>query len=105
MDRFKQSGHAGTAESWVGVARTNPTPLQFEQAIGPEVLETLSIQAGLSREEPTREVVPQKAASRWKRTFRPPKAATDSSDLCRDQGEISNPKTGLAKQRDYGGQQ
>jgi uncharacterized protein YidB (DUF937 family) len=52
LDRFKQSGDGETAESWV---RDGPnkqvTPTQLERAIGPEVLETLSKQTGLSREE------------------------------------------------------
>jgi len=52
MDRFKQAGHGETAESWVGTGPNKPvTPPQLEQAIGPEVLETLSKQTGLSREE------------------------------------------------------
>jgi len=52
VDRFKQSGQSETAESWV---KTGPnkqlTPAQLEQAIGPDVLETLSKQTGLAREE------------------------------------------------------
>jgi len=52
LDRFKQSGEGETADSWV---KTGPnkqcTPSQLEQAVGPEVLDTLSKQTGLSREE------------------------------------------------------
>jgi len=52
LDRFKQAGQGETAESWV---KTGPNkqiaPPQLEQAIGPEVLENLSKQTGLSREE------------------------------------------------------
>jgi uncharacterized protein YidB (DUF937 family) len=52
LDRFKQSGQGDTAESWV---KTGPnkqcTAAQLEQAIGPEVLDTLSKQTGLSRAE------------------------------------------------------
>jgi uncharacterized protein YidB (DUF937 family) len=52
VDRFKQSGHGETAVSWVGTGPNKPVaPPQLEQAIGPEVLETLSSQTGLSREE------------------------------------------------------
>jgi uncharacterized protein YidB (DUF937 family) len=52
VERFKQSGHGETAESWVGTGPNKPvTPPQLEQAIGPDVLETLSKQTGLSREE------------------------------------------------------
>ena len=52
VDRFKQNGQSETAESWV---KTGPnkkcTPAQLEQAIGPEVLDTLSKQTGLAREK------------------------------------------------------
>jgi uncharacterized protein YidB (DUF937 family) len=52
LDRFKQNGQGETAESWV---KTGPnqtcTPSQLEQALGPEVLDTLSKQTGLSRDE------------------------------------------------------
>lgn len=52
IDRFKQSGHGQVADSWV---KTGPNqqlaPQQLEQAIGPDVLNTLSQQTGLSREE------------------------------------------------------
>ena len=52
LESFKQSGHGETAESWVGTGPNKPvTPPQLEQAIRPEVLETLSKQTGLSREE------------------------------------------------------
>jgi uncharacterized protein YidB (DUF937 family) len=52
IDRFKQSGHGQTAESWVGTGPNQPvSPPQLEQAIGPDVLETLSRQTGLSKQE------------------------------------------------------
>src|SRR5262245_58536966 len=52
MDRFKQSGHGDTADSWVRTGPNKPiAPPQLEQAIGPEVLDTLSKQTGLSREQ------------------------------------------------------
>jgi uncharacterized protein YidB (DUF937 family) len=52
LERFKQSGHGEAAESWVRQGPNQPiAPPQLEQAIGPEVLETLSRQTGLSREE------------------------------------------------------
>jgi uncharacterized protein YidB (DUF937 family) len=52
VDRFKQSGQSETAESWVKTGPNKPcTPAQLEQAIGPEVLDTLSKQTGLAREE------------------------------------------------------
>ena len=52
VDRFRQSGQGETAESWVKTGPNKPvTPAQLEQAIGPEVLDTLSKQTGLSRQE------------------------------------------------------
>jgi uncharacterized protein YidB (DUF937 family) len=52
FDRFKQSGHGDTADSWVRTGPNKPiSPPQLEQAIGPEVLDALSKQTGLSREE------------------------------------------------------
>ena len=52
VDRFKQSGQGETANSWVKTGPNKPvTPSQLEQAIGPEVLDTLSKQTGLSRSE------------------------------------------------------
>jgi uncharacterized protein YidB (DUF937 family) len=52
LDRFKQNGQGETAESWVGTGPNKQiAPPQLEQAIGPDVLDTLSKQTGLSREE------------------------------------------------------
>ena len=52
MDRFKQSGQSETADSWVATGPNKEvTPSQLERAIGPDVLETLSKQTGLSRDE------------------------------------------------------
>ena len=52
MERFKQSGQSETAESWVNTGPNQPcTADQLERAIGPEVLDTLSKQTGLSRDE------------------------------------------------------
>ena len=52
VDRFKQSGQAETVDSWVNTGPNKQiAPSQIEQAIGPDVLETLSKQTGLSREE------------------------------------------------------
>lgn len=52
LDRFKQNGQGETAESWVGTGPNKQvTPSQLEQAIGPDVLDTLSQQTGLSRQE------------------------------------------------------
>jgi uncharacterized protein YidB (DUF937 family) len=52
LDRFKQSGQAETAESWVKTGPNKPCTAELlEQAVGSEVLETLSMQTGLSRDE------------------------------------------------------
>jgi uncharacterized protein YidB (DUF937 family) len=52
VDRFKQSGYGETVESWVGTGPNRfMTPAQLEQAIGPEVLDTLSKQTGLSKDD------------------------------------------------------
>ncbi len=51
-DRSRQSGPADTANSWVG-RRPNRAmaPSELERAIGPDVLDNLSRQTGLSRQE------------------------------------------------------
>jgi uncharacterized protein YidB (DUF937 family) len=52
VESFKQQGQGEVAESWVGTGPNKPiAPGQLEQAIGPEVLATLTQQTGLSREE------------------------------------------------------
>jgi uncharacterized protein YidB (DUF937 family) len=52
VDRFKQSGQSQAADSWVGRGANQPIgATQLEQAIGPDVLNTLSQHTGLSREE------------------------------------------------------
>jgi uncharacterized protein YidB (DUF937 family) len=52
IDRFKQNGHGETVDSWVATGPNKQiAPPQLEQAIGPDVLETLSRQTGLSKQE------------------------------------------------------
>ena len=52
VERFKQNGQGQAADSWVGTGPNQQlAPDQLEQAIGPDVLDTLSQQTGLSREE------------------------------------------------------
>ena len=52
VERFKENGHADTVDSWAGTGQNKQiAPSQVEQAIGPDVLETLTKQTGLSREE------------------------------------------------------
>ena len=52
IERFKQNGQGQAADSWVGKGPNQELPPdQLEKAIGPDVLDTLSQQTGLSREE------------------------------------------------------
>ena len=52
VERFKQNGQGQAADSWVGRGPNQPIgPTQLEQAIGPDVLNTLSQHTGLSRDE------------------------------------------------------
>jgi len=52
VERFRQSGHATAADSWVKPGPNQPIrPDQIEQAIGPDVLDTLAQRTGLSRDE------------------------------------------------------
>jgi len=52
MEQFKQTGQGETAESWINTGPNKQcTASELERAIGPEVLETLSRQTGLSRDE------------------------------------------------------
>ena len=52
VNTFKQAGQGDVADSWVGRgANKQIAPSQLEQAIGPDVLQTLSQHTGLSRDE------------------------------------------------------
>lgn len=52
IDRFKQSGHGDTADSWVATGPNKPCSTdQLEESLGPEVLDTLTKHTGLSRDE------------------------------------------------------
>lgn len=52
IDRFRENGQGDTAESWVASGPNKAIdPPHLEQAIGPDVLDTLSQQTGLPREE------------------------------------------------------
>ena len=52
IERFRQNGQGEAAESWVSPGPNQElAPAQLEQAIGPDVLSTLSEKTGLSREE------------------------------------------------------
>jgi uncharacterized protein YidB (DUF937 family) len=52
VDAFKEKGQGEVADSWVSRGPNKQiAPHQLEQAIGPDVLETLCRHTGLSREE------------------------------------------------------
>lgn len=52
MERFGQSGHRETAESWVGTGPNRQIePTQMEQAIGQDTLSELEQRTGLPRQE------------------------------------------------------
>ena len=52
LERFKQSGQQETVDSWVSQGPNKQiAPSQLEKAIGPDVMETLAKQTGLTREE------------------------------------------------------
>jgi uncharacterized protein YidB (DUF937 family) len=52
VERFRQNGQGGAADSWVKQGPNQQlTADQLEQAIGPDVLDTLTRQTGLSRED------------------------------------------------------
>ena len=50
VERFKTAGQAPVVDSWIKTGDNNPTsPVELERAIGPEVLDNLVSQTGLSR--------------------------------------------------------
>jgi uncharacterized protein YidB (DUF937 family) len=52
IEQFKRNGQGQAADSWVGTGPNQQLhPDQLEQAIGPDVLNTLSQHTGLSRED------------------------------------------------------
>jgi len=52
LEQFRQNGQGEVADSWVQSGPNKPVaPPQLEQAIGPDVLDTLTRQTGLSRED------------------------------------------------------
>src|SRR4051794_2137680 len=52
VESFRHNGQGDVAESWVGTGPNQQiAPNKLEQAIGPDVLASLSQQTGLSREE------------------------------------------------------
>ena len=52
MEQFRSAGQARKAESWVSPGRNEPIDeREMEQALGPELLDRLTRQTGLDREE------------------------------------------------------
>jgi uncharacterized protein YidB (DUF937 family) len=52
LERFQQNGQGDVADSWVSSGPNKEVaPNQLETAIGPDILDTLTQQTGLSREE------------------------------------------------------
>jgi uncharacterized protein YidB (DUF937 family) len=52
VNRFNQSGHGDTADSWIKTGANKPcSAAQLEQALGPEVMDNLTKHTGLTREE------------------------------------------------------
>jgi uncharacterized protein YidB (DUF937 family) len=52
LERFRQNGHGEAADSWVSSGPNKELPPQhLESAIGPDVMDALQKQTGLSRQE------------------------------------------------------
>jgi uncharacterized protein YidB (DUF937 family) len=52
VERFRETGHGDTADSWVGTGPNREiAPTELERAIGPDVLDTLTERTGLPRDE------------------------------------------------------
>jgi uncharacterized protein YidB (DUF937 family) len=52
LEHFKQNGHGDTAQSWIKQGPNREvTPAELQQAIGPDVLQQLEQQTGLSQQE------------------------------------------------------
>ena len=57
LDRFRQSGHGKTADSWVGTGPNEPvSPGHVGNALGPNIIKTLAERAGMSEEELIRQL-------------------------------------------------
>lgn len=52
VDSFRNAGHGAAADSWVGTGPNQAvTPAQTEQALGPDLIDILVKQTGLSKED------------------------------------------------------
>ncbi|WP_461321833.1 YidB family protein [Bradyrhizobium barranii] len=52
LEKFNQNGRGDVAQSWIGTGPNKDiSPPQLREAIGPDVLEKLELETGLSQEE------------------------------------------------------
>jgi len=52
VEQFQKNGQGDVANSWVGTGPNKPVaPQQVEQAVGPDMLDTIAQQTGLSRDD------------------------------------------------------
>lgn len=52
VDSFRNAGHGAAADSWVSTGPNQPvTPSQTEQALGPDLIDMLVKQTGLSKDD------------------------------------------------------
>ncbi len=52
VDSFRKAGHGAAADSWVSTGPNQPvTPTQTEQALGPDLIDILVKQTGLSKDD------------------------------------------------------
>ncbi|MFT3987414.1 YidB family protein [Aestuariivirga sp.] len=52
VDKFRNAGHGSAADSWVGTgANADVTPDQTASALGPDIIDALVKQTGLTRDE------------------------------------------------------
>jgi hypothetical protein len=117
VDAFKQKGQGEVADSWVSRGPNKQiAPHQLEQAIGPDVLETLSQQTGLSREELLSRPSKNLSKTAWQRGFQrnldsycrvvtelaTRHSITSSAAACRTSG-IAVPSSGILRGGRTGG--
>jgi uncharacterized protein YidB (DUF937 family) len=57
LDRFRQSGQGKAIDSWIGAGPNEPvSPGQLGNTLGPNIINTLAEQSGLSEEELLRQL-------------------------------------------------
>lgn len=64
LDQLRNSGHGDAANSWVGTGQNQPiAPHQLGQALGPDTINELSQQTGMSQDDVLRELSEQLPAA------------------------------------------